>query len=90
MHSFIRAGLPAIFALGLAMPALAQSAAPAAPVAPGAAPAKQFELPKVGDKNTQIELITGLCGIQMKEMSKEGCHCLAEQTLTGLSDPQRD
>lgn len=90
MHSFIRAGLPAIFALGLAMPALAQSAAPAAPAAPGAAPAKQFELPKVGDKNTQIELITGLCGIQMKEMSKEGCHCLAEQTLTGLSDPQRD
>lgn len=110
MPSFIRAGLPALFALGLAMPALAQTApatpmAPAAapatpgaapatpgvaPATPGAAPTKQFEILRAGDKATQIELITGLCGIQMKEMSKEACHCLAEQTLTGLSDPQRD
>lgn len=109
MPSIIRAGLPALLALGLAFPALAQTAdpvvppaataapAPASPASPPASPnaptapgAKQFELPKVGDKTTQVELITGLCGIQMKEMSKEACHCLAEQTLTGLSDPQRD
>ena len=98
MHSFIRAGLPAMFALALAIsPALAETAttpapaaAPAAPAVPGATPDKQFDLPRIGNKDTQIQLISGLCGIQMKEMSPLACHCLAEQTLTGLSDPQRD
>ena len=100
MRSFIRTGLPVLLAVGLSLPAMAQTAEPVVPPAAavpatprattGTTPEKQFELPRAGDKATQIELITGLCGIQMKEMSKEACHCLAEQTLTGLSDPQRD
>ncbi|MCQ0988411.1 hypothetical protein [Jiella marina] len=49
----------------------------------------QFELPRVSEEN-QVELIAGLCGVQMKTMSPLACQCLAEQTLTGLSDPQRD
>ncbi|GGD43601.1 hypothetical protein [Aureimonas glaciei] len=91
MQSIIRTSLSALVVAGLmTASALAQSGgtgtAPAAP----ATTEKQFPLPRAGDKATQIELITGLCGIQMKQMSEPACHCLAEQTLTGLSDPQRD
>jgi hypothetical protein len=49
----------------------------------------KFELPRVSEGN-QVELISGLCGIQMKQMSPEACTCLAEQALEQLSDPQRD
>jgi hypothetical protein len=49
----------------------------------------KFELPRVSEGN-QVELISGLCGIQMKQMSPEACTCLAEQALEKLSDPQRD
>lgn len=52
--------------------------------------AKTFPIPKAGDKANQIELITGLCGVQMKDMKPASCHCLAEQSLTNLTDPQRD
>lgn len=48
-----------------------------------------FELPRVSEDN-QIELISGLCGVQMKAMSPAACVCLAEQSLEQLSDPQRD
>ncbi|MER0239618.1 hypothetical protein [Fulvimarina sp. MAC8] len=50
---------------------------------------EKFELPRYSEDN-QVELITGLCGIQMKEMSKPACGCLAEASLDELSDPQRD
>ncbi|MEN3793341.1 hypothetical protein [Fulvimarina sp. MAC3] len=50
---------------------------------------EKFELPRYSEGN-QIELITGLCGIQMKDMSKPACGCLAEASIDGLSDPQRD
>ncbi|WP_040488901.1 hypothetical protein [Fulvimarina pelagi] len=59
----------------------------------GEAPSNQvgekFELPRYSEGN-QIELITGLCGIQLKEMSQPACGCLAEASLDNLSDPQRD
>ena len=48
-----------------------------------------FEIPRVSGDN-QIELISGLCGVQMKAMSPAACVCLAEQSLEQLSDPQRD
>lgn len=67
------------------------AAAPAgAPAASSNEAGKVFDLPRVGDKSTQIKLISGLCGVQMKAMSAPACTCLAEQALTGLSDPQRD
>ncbi|MDY8110573.1 hypothetical protein U0C82_15630 [Fulvimarina sp. 2208YS6-2-32] len=59
----------------------------------GEAPRNQvgdkFELPRYSEDN-QVELITGLCGIQMKNMSEAACGCVAERSLTALSDPQRD
>ncbi|WP_102960702.1 hypothetical protein [Mangrovicella endophytica] len=60
-----------------------------APGQPRNAVGDKFELPRVG-KDNQVELISGLCGVQMKAMSKEACTCLAEQALDKLSDPQRD
>lgn len=95
MHSIIRTSLAALLAAGLmTAPALAQSSGTGTAEAPATGapvtPEKQFALPRAGDKATQVELITGLCGIQMKQMTPPACHCLAEQTLTGLSDPQRD
>jgi hypothetical protein len=93
MHSIIRISLGALLVAGLAtVPALAQSSATGTAQAPAATATqeKQFALPRAGDKATQVELITGLCAIQMKQMSQPACHCLAEQTLTSLSDPQRD
>ncbi|BDA86627.1 hypothetical protein Sa4125_41690 [Aureimonas sp. SA4125] len=97
MHTIIRIGLPALFAASLlAAPASAQSGATpvappaAAPVTPGAVTEKQFDIPRVGDKEGQIELISGLCAVQMKEMSPPACRCLATEALTRLSDPQRD
>ena len=49
----------------------------------------KFELPRVSEGN-QVELIAGLCGVQMKQMTPLACKCLAEQALEKLSDPQRD
>ena len=49
----------------------------------------KFELPRVSEGN-QVELITGLCGVQMKDMTKANCTCLAESAMEALSDPQRD
>ncbi|MEH6720752.1 MAG: hypothetical protein V7704_17870 [Aurantimonas endophytica] len=49
----------------------------------------KFELPRVSEGN-QVELIAGLCGVQMKQMTPLACTCLAEQALEKLSDPQRD
>ncbi|MCK5931720.1 MAG: hypothetical protein KAG89_06070 [Fulvimarina manganoxydans] len=49
----------------------------------------KFELPRVSGDN-QVELITGLCGVQMKDMTKADCACLAESAMDALSDPQRD
>ncbi|KQT66015.1 MULTISPECIES: hypothetical protein [unclassified Aureimonas] len=71
---------------GSAPPTDASGTAPAT----GAAAEKTFPIPKAGDKANQVELITGLCGVQMKDMKPESCKCLAEQALTNLSDPQRD
>ncbi|KQT47548.1 hypothetical protein ASG43_10730 [Aureimonas sp. Leaf454] len=75
----------------------AGSAAPAdasggamAPAAGAATAEKTFPIPRAGDTAQQVELITGLCGVQMKDMKPESCKCLAEQSLTNLSDPQRD
>lgn len=60
---------------------------------PSAAPSNEvgekFELPRVSGDN-QIEMIAGLCGVQMKEMTPAACTCLATQAMTALSDPQRD
>lgn len=78
-------------------PAAVTSPAPAVPAAGApAAPSNevgeqlQFEIPRVGDKEQQLELISGLCAVQLKTMSPIACKCLAEQSLTALSDPQRD
>lgn len=102
MMKITRAGLPALLVLALlSVPALAQgdggsnAAGAAAADAMKDAPAdgaadKLFDVPRVGDKDTQVEMITGLCGVQMKAMSKPACRCLAEQSMTKLSDPQRD
>jgi hypothetical protein len=57
---------------------------------PGTTAEKSFPIPKAGGKDNQIEMITGLCGVQMKTMNPKSCHCLAEQSLTNLTDPQRD
>ncbi|KAA0969739.1 hypothetical protein FPY71_14580 [Aureimonas fodinaquatilis] len=45
--------------------------------------------PEEGQGN-QVGLIAGICAVQLKDMSPEGCQCLAEQSLVRLSDPQRD
>lgn len=50
---------------------------------------EKFELPRYSEDN-QVELIKGLCGIQIKDMSQPACGCLAEAALDDLSDPQRD
>ncbi len=50
---------------------------------------EKFELPRVSGDN-QIEMIAGLCGVQMKEMTPAACTCLAKEAMSELSDPQRD
>ncbi|RFC66148.1 hypothetical protein DYI37_01365 [Fulvimarina endophytica] len=50
---------------------------------------EKFELPRYSEEN-QTELISGLCAIQLKNMSREACSCLADASLEALSDPQRD
>lgn len=50
---------------------------------------EKFELPRVSGDN-QIEMIAGLCGVQMKEMTPAACTCLATEAMSELSDPQRD
>ncbi|HEY9057074.1 MAG TPA: hypothetical protein VIN77_07980 [Aurantimonas sp.] len=50
---------------------------------------EKFELPRVSGDD-QIELIAGLCGVQMKEMTPAACKCLASEAMSELSDPQRD
>lgn len=65
------------------------SASKGSPENPRNAVGDQFELPRVSEEN-QVELIAGLCGVQMKAMSPLACTCLAEQALTDLSAPQRD
>jgi hypothetical protein len=60
-----------------------------APVAPSNEVGEKFELPRVSDDN-QIEMIAGLCGVQMKQMSPAACTCLGEAAMEDLSAPQRD
>lgn len=50
---------------------------------------EKFELPRVSGDN-QIEMIAGLCGVQMKQMTPAACTCLATEAMSELSDPQRD
>ena len=61
----------------------------ASPTEPRNAVGDKFELPQVG-KGNQVEMIAGLCGVQLKGMTTAACTCLAEKALTALSDPQRD
>ncbi|KQT82206.1 hypothetical protein [Aurantimonas sp. Leaf443] len=60
------------------------------PASPRNAVGDKFELPRISDKQSQLSLISGLCAVQMKGMSKAACDCLAEKSFTGLADPQRD
>ena len=60
-----------------------------APVAPSNEVGEKFELPRVSDDN-QVEMIAGLCGVQMKQMSPAACTCLGEAAMEDLSAPQRD
>ncbi|MCW4115782.1 hypothetical protein NPA31_012505 [Aurantimonas sp. MSK8Z-1] len=80
----VAAGLMGCASLGT-LPARADDTVPDAP--PDTATRSQMPAPGSPD---QVKLITGLCGIQMKDMSEGACHCLAEKTVEGLSDPQRD
>ena len=72
-----------------ATPALEPGNTGASPINPRNSIGDKFELPRVGNDN-QVEMITGICGVQMKGMSTASCTCLAEKALTTLSDPQRD
>ncbi|MEX6508199.1 hypothetical protein [Jiella sp. M17.18] len=49
----------------------------------------KFELPHLTPEN-QIRMITDICGTQMKNMDRAACQCLAEQSMTALTPPQRD
>ncbi|MEF2552777.1 hypothetical protein VQ042_15625 [Aurantimonas sp. A2-1-M11] len=60
-----------------------------APEQPRNAVGDKFELPRVSEGN-QVEMIAGLCGVQMKQMSPAACTCLGEAAMEELSPPQRD
>lgn len=76
-----------ILTLALCAGALALAMGPAGAQDGGAPPTQMFPTPGEGD---EVGLIAGLCGVQMKDMSPQACRCLAEQSQTQLSAPQRD
>ncbi|MCB8837451.1 hypothetical protein [Aurantimonas sp. VKM B-3413] len=49
----------------------------------------KFELPKL-EGTEQIKMITGICAVQIKDITVPACTCLAEKSMVALSDPQRD
>ena len=49
----------------------------------------KFELPRL-QGSEQVKMITGICTVQIKNITIPACTCLAEKSLTALSDPQRD
>lgn len=66
-----------------------EAATDGSPVNPRNAVGDKFELPRVSEEN-QVNLIAGLCGINLGGLGQEGCTCLAEQAMEDLSAPQRD
>jgi len=49
----------------------------------------KFELPRYKGED-QINMIAGICGVQIRHMTQAACRCLAERSMDALSDPQRD
>lgn len=79
-------GSPAGSATSAAGPGTAESERSATP---SNEVGEKFELPRVSGDN-QIEMIAGLCGVQIKAMTPAACTCLATEAMSELSDPQRD
>ena len=49
----------------------------------------KFQLPHMTREN-QVAIITDICGIQIRNMNRAACTCLADQAMEKLSGPQRD
>lgn len=78
LHRMYRIGVACTLMMAFCPPALA---------AGDGGPPPMFATPGAAD---QVGLVTGLCGVQMKDMSPDACRCLADQSMTRLSDVQRD
>jgi hypothetical protein len=78
LHRNLRIGASLALMLACCLPAFAQG---------DGAPPPMFAKPGEAD---QVGLVAGLCGVQMKDMSPAACRCLADQSMTRLSDVQRD